>query len=249
MQAFPARFFVRFLHNHGMLSVDDRPTWRTIMGGSASYVDKLTAGFREHIRVNAPVESVRRTPNGVIVKPRWGEAERFDRIFFACHSDQALRMLSDATTLERSVLGAIPYQRNEAVLHTDTSILPTRKLAWAAWNYHLDRENRDTVALTYNMNILQRLGTRTPLLVTLNKSDDVDPAKIIKRISYEHPIFTPQGVAAQQRQGEVNGTAHAYFCGAYWRNGFHEDGVVSALEALRHFKEREHAQRHLYRTA
>jgi predicted NAD/FAD-binding protein len=249
MQRFPARFFVRFLHNHGMLSVDERPTWRTIAGGSARYVEKLTASFREHIRLNAPVESVRRTPHGVMIEPRWGDAERFDRVFFACHSDQALHMLTDATTAEREVLGAIPYQSNEAVLHTDTSILPRRPLAWAAWNYHLDAQESNRVALTYNMNILQRLGSQTPLLVTLNKSAAIDPAKIIKRMTYEHPVFTPQGVSAQSRQAEINGADRAYFCGAYWRNGFHEDGVVSAITALEHFKEREFEQRNLYRTA
>jgi predicted NAD/FAD-binding protein len=249
MQCFPTRFFVRFLHNHGMLSVDNRPTWRTIAGGSQSYVRKLTAPFRDRIRLNAPVESVRRFPTHVVVKPQWGEPERFDRVFLACHSDQALRLLADATPLEREVLGAIPYQPNEVLLHTDTSILPTRKLAWAAWNYHIDRHDRDRVGVTYNMNILQSLGSRTPLLVTLNKSQDIDPAKVIKRLSYEHPIFTPASVAAQARQGEVNGVNRAYFCGAYWRNGFHEDGVVSGLNALAHFQEREHAQRHLYRSA
>jgi predicted NAD/FAD-binding protein len=249
MLNFPARYFVRFFHNHGMLSVDNRPTWRTIRGGSARYVEKLTAPFRDHIRLNAPVESVRRLPGHVMIKPQWGEAERFDRVFFACHSDQALRLLADATPLEREVLGAIPYQQNDVILHTDTSILPKRKLAWAAWNYHLGGEQQNRVAVTYNMNILQRLQTTTPLLVTLNMNEAIDPAKIIKTLSYDHPVYTPAGVAAQARQVEINGVDGAYFCGAYWRNGFHEDGVVSALNALDHFKEREHAQRYLYRSA
>jgi len=249
MLTFPARNFVQFFHNHGMLSVDQRPTWRTIRGGSARYVEKLTAPFREHIRLNAPVAAVRRMPNHVLVKPQWGEAEHFDAVFFACHSDQALRILADATPLEHEVLGAIPYQQNDVVLHTDTSILPKRKLAWAAWNYHLSAEPQERVAVTYNMNILQRLQTKTPLLVTLNMNDAIDPAKIIKRLSYDHPVYTPQGIAAQARQAEINGVDRTYFCGAYWRNGFHEDGVVSALQAVDHFKEREYAQRHLYRTA
>ena len=249
MQRFPARFFVRFFHNHGMLSVDNRPMWRTIAGGSARYVEKLTAPFREHIRLGSPVDAVRRLPNKVLVKPRWGDIERFDRVFFACHSDQALQMLADATPLEREVLGAFPYQSNDVVLHTDTSILPKRKLAWAAWNYHVSDDESALPAVTYNMEILQRLGTRTPLLVTLNKTDAIDPAKIIKRLSYDHPVFTAAGVAAQARHGEINGVNSTYFCGAYWRNGFHEDGVVSALNALEHFKEREHAQRTLSRTA
>jgi len=249
MRQFPARYFVQFFHNHGMLSVDNRPTWRTIRGGSARYVEKLTAGFRDRIRLNSPVVSVHRTPTHVVVKPQWGEAEKFDRVFFACHSDQALRLLADATPMEREVLGAIPYQRNEVVLHSDVSVLPKRKLAWAAWNYHLSHDARDSVAVTYNMNSLQRLGTQTPLLVTLNKSDAIDASKVIKRLSYEHPMYTPAGVAAQSRHAELNGSQRAYFCGAYWRYGFHEDGVVSALTSLTHFGEREHAQRHLYRSA
>jgi predicted NAD/FAD-binding protein len=249
MLQFPARFFVRFFHNHGMLSVDNRPTWRTIRGGSARYVEKLTASFRDLIRLNSSVESVQRTPTHVLVKPHWGDVERFDRVVFACHSDQALRLLADATPLERDVLGAIPYQRNDVVLHTDTSVLPKRRLAWAAWNYHLNDGDQANVAVTYNMNILQRLGTRTPLLVTLNMGEAIDPSKVIKQLSYEHPLYTPAGVAAQSRHAELNGSHRAYFCGAYWRNGFHEDGVVSALNMLDHLKEREDAQCYLYRSA
>ena len=249
MQQFPARYFVQFFHNHGMLSVGNRPQWRTIRGGSARYVEKLTASFREHVRLNAPVECVRRLPGHVSIKPQWGDAERFDRVFFACHSDQALQLLADATPAERNILGAIPYQQNDVVLHTDTSVLPQRKLAWAAWNYHLSEHDQDRVAVTYNMNILQNLQTTTPLLVSLNMSTAIAPAKIIKRLSYDHPVYTRDGVAAQARQAEINGADRTYFCGAYWRNGFHEDGVVSALQALEHFKERELAQRHLYRTA
>ena len=249
MRGFPARYFVRFFRNHGMLSVNERPTWRTIRGGSARYVEKLTASFREHIRLRAPVESVRRAATHVLVKPCWGTAERYDHVFLACHSDQALRLLADATPLEREVLGAIAYQQNDVVLHTDSSILPKRRLAWAAWNYHLLEEEQDRACVTYNMNRLQRLETSAPLLVTLNMTDAIAPARIIKRLSYDHPLYTPQGVAAQARQAEINGVARTYFCGAYWRYGFHEDGVVSALHALEHFRERAHAERPVYRTA
>jgi len=258
MLKFPARFFVRFLHNHGMLSVNDRPLWRTIRGGSARYVEKLTAPFRDRIRLGTPVESVRRLPGSVIVKARGLEAVRYDTVFFACHSDQALALLADPGGVEREVLGAIPYQRNEAVLHTDTRLLPQRRLAWAAWNYHVLPENRGPVALTYNMNILQRLDAPTPFLVTLNRSDAIDPARVIKQITYHHPLFTPASVAAQARQRELNGTRATYYCGAWWGNGFHEDGVVSALQALDHFQqdyfeqnqfEQKHAQRALYRSA
>lgn len=251
MLLFPARFFVRFFHNHGMLSVDRRPQWRAICGGSARYVDKLVAPFRNRIRLNTPVQLVRRAPGHVMVKTHGAEAERFDYAFIACHSDQALRMLADASVLEREVLGAITYQPNEAVLHTDTSLLPRRKLAWAAWNYHVSgrQETHGAATLTYNMNILQNLKSRHTFCVTLNRTADIAPEKIIKRLRYEHPLYTSVGVAAQQRQSEVNGVNRTFYCGAYWRYGFHEDGVVSALDALKHFDETLHAQRHLSRVA
>jgi predicted NAD/FAD-binding protein len=249
LRNFPARYFVRFFHNHGMLTVDDRPQWLTVRGGSARYVEKHTARFRDRIRLRTPVEQVRRTPAGVFVKPSGGEAERFDRVFFACHSDQALRLLADASDTEREVLGAIRYQRNDVVLHTDTSVLPQRRLAWAAWNYHLVDRARERVAVTYHMNILQRLRSRTPLLVTLNMTDRIDASHMIRQMTYEHPVFTPEAVAAQGRHAEIDGADRAYFCGAYWGFGFHEDGVVSALAALDHFRQIEHAQRPVHRTA
>ena len=249
LRDFPARYFVRFFHHHGMLTVDDRPTWHTVRGGSARYVEKLIAGFRDRIRLRTPVESVRRTPAGVFVKPAGGEAERFDRVFFACHSDQALRLLCDASPAERAVLGAIRYQRNEVLLHTDTRVLPRRRLAWAAWNYHLVDGASERVAVTYHMNILQRIRSTTPLLVSLNMTDRIDPSRILRQMTYEHPVFTREAVAAQARQAEINGAGRAYFCGAYWRFGFHEDGVVSALNALEHFRKVEDAQRPLHRSA
>ena len=245
---FPARFFVRFLHNHGMLTVNDRPVWRTIRGGSARYVEKLTAPFRDRIRLDTPVEWIRRMPGSVIVKARGSEAQRYDAMFLACHSDQALRLLADPSGIEREVLGAIPYQTNEAVLHTDTRLLPRRRLAWAGWNYHVLPPGHGPIALTYNMNILQRLDAPTPFLVTLNRSDAIDPERIIKRMTYEHPLFTPASVAAQARQRELNGRGASYYCGAWWGNGFHEDGVVSAQRALADF-EADHAQRALHRSA
>ena len=249
MLAFPARYFVRFFNNHGMLSVNVRPQWRAIRGGSARYVEKLVAPFRDRIHLNAPVETVRRLPDCVLVKAAGAAAGRFDHVFFACHSDQALRLLADATELEHDVLGAIPYQENEVVLHTDTTLLPRARRAWAAWNYHVLDEPGARVALTYNMNILQSLKSRQTWCVTLNRSDCIDPKKIIKRLVYHHPLYTPAGVAAQQRQHEVNGRHRTYFCGAYWRCGFHEDGVVSALNALEHFRQTAHAQRDLSRVA
>jgi predicted NAD/FAD-binding protein len=248
MLGFPARFFVRFLDNHGMLTVNDRPRWRTICGGSARYVEKLTAPFRDRIRLRTRVEWVRRLPGSVIIKAQGHESARFDAAFLACHSDDALALLTDPSAAEREVLGAIPYQDNQAVLHTDSRLLPRKRLAWAAWNYHAVPQHRGPVALTYNMNILQRLDAPTLFLVTLNRADVIDPACIIKRIHYRHPLFTPASVAAQARQREVNGPLRTYYCGAWWRNGFHEDGVVSALDALSQFG-RDHAQCPLYRTA
>jgi predicted NAD/FAD-binding protein len=249
MMAFPAQYLVRFFHNHGMLSVNERPQWRAIRGGSARYVEKLVAPFRDRIRLNTPVESVRRMPDRVLVKARGAEAGRFDHVFFACHSDQALRMLADPTATERDVLGAIGYQENEVVLHTDTRLLPHTRLAWAAWNYHVVQEQGAPVALTYNMNILQDLKADETFCVTLNRTAHIDPAKIIKRIMYHHPLYTPAAVAAQARQGEVNSGNRTCYCGAYWRYGFHEDGVVSALNALNHFEKSSYAQRDLSRVA
>ncbi|MEQ1772424.1 MAG: FAD-dependent oxidoreductase [Burkholderiales bacterium] len=253
MLSFPARYFVRFLHNHGMLSVDARPQWRSIRGGSARYVEKLTAPFRRRIRLNTPVETVRRMPDGVMVKVRGAAPERYDHLFMACHSDQALRLLADASATEREVLGAIPYQKNDIVLHTDTSLLPRARRAWAAWNYHVvsaeGSASAQPATLTYNMNILQNLKSRHTFCVTLNRTAQIAPNKIIKQLTYDHPLYTPAGVAAQQRQHEVNGVNRTYFCGAYWRYGFHEDGVVSALNAVEHFAQAHHAQRPLSRVA
>ncbi|MBA3696575.1 MAG: FAD-dependent oxidoreductase [Methylotenera sp.] len=236
MLEFPARFFVRFFHHHGMLTVNDRPEWRTITNGSASYVQALTESFKYKIRLNTPIESVRRLKTSVRVKLLFGEEEMFDYVFFACHSDQALQMLSDASTAENEILGAIPYQENTIYLHHDVTLMPKRKLAWAAWNYHVTDECTDRVAVTYNMNILQNLQSIEPLLVTLNHTNFINPAKVYKRIKYTHPVYTLAGAAAQARHAEISGINRTGFAGAYWRNGFHEDGVFSALEALKHFE-------------
>ena len=247
MMQFPARFFVRFLHNHGMLTVDDRPVWQTVRGGSARYVERLVAPFRDRIHQATPVEHVRRIAGGVVVKPRGHEAQRYDTVFLACHSDQALALLGDPSPAEREVLAAIPYQANEAVLHTDSRLMPRRRLAWAAWNYHV-RPEGGPVALTYNMNILQRLDAPEPFLVTLNRSDAIDPNRILRRMTYHHPLFTPHSVAAQARHREIDGAQATYYCGAWLRNGFHEDGVASAHAAVGHFRD-DLAQRALPRSA
>jgi predicted NAD/FAD-binding protein len=248
MLGFPARFFIRFFHNHGMLSVNQRPVWRTVSGGSREYVRRLTAPFAQRVRLRTPVRGLRRHDTHVELRTDGG-TERFDQVFVACHSDQALALLEDASPLESAVLSAIPYQTADLVLHTDARLLPRRQLAWAAWNYHLMPQplpcsatglpaTASAATLTYNMNILQRLPCRSTLCVTLNRSSDIDPAKVIKRLSYQHPVYTPAGLAAQARHADVNGERRTYFCGAYWRYGFHEDGVVSALAALGHFGQR-----------
>jgi predicted NAD/FAD-binding protein len=238
MFRFPARYFVRFFNNHGMLSVNGRPQWRVVKGSSAQYVNALTRPFRDRIRLGTPVATMGRFDTHVEIKPHGGRPECFDYAFVACHSDQALRLLVDATPLEREVLSAIPYQANEAVLHSDASVLPNRRRAWAAWNYHVLPEERGRVAVTYNMNILQGIKAPVQFCVTLNHTDAIDPSKIIRRIRYDHPLYTRAGVVAQQRQHELNGANRTFFCGAYWRYGFHEDGIVSALAALQHFERR-----------
>jgi predicted NAD/FAD-binding protein len=233
----PVRFLVRFFANHGLLQIGDRPIWRVIEGGSREYVDKLVAGHRDRIRLNSPVQSIRRIEDRVEVNSATGGTESFDYVFVACHSDQALALLKDATPAEQEVLGAIRYQSNEAILHTDASLMPKRRCAWAAWNYHIPRDSSGHVAVTYNMNILQGLEANKQYLVTLNNDRHINPDKVIRTVQYEHPVYSRASVAAQGRQAEINDD-RTFFCGAYWRNGFHEDGVVSALNALEHFEER-----------
>jgi len=245
----PLQFLVQFFRNHGLLQLKDRPQWRVIKGGSREYVEKLVAGHRDRIRLGAAVQGIRRHTDGVEVVSAGGDIEWYDSVFVACHSDQALAMLADATDVERDVLGAIGYQRNEAVLHTDKALMPSRRNAWAAWNYHVPSERHDHVSVTYHMNTLQSLDVKTDYLVTLNNTDAIDPDKILKRIEYEHPMYTLESVGAQQRQAEIN-VDRTFFCGAYWRNGFHEDGVVSALNAVEHFEERlRHGELHLRRAS
>jgi predicted NAD/FAD-binding protein len=236
MLHFPARFFVRFFHHHGMLTVNNRPQWRTIKGGSANYVEKITNPFKHQIKLNTPITTVKRQNSSVLIKSQFGEEESFDFIFIACHSDQALQLLSDVSPIEKEILGAIPYQENTVVLHHDCIVLPKRKRAWAAWNYHLSANNTHKVGVTYNMNILQNIQSPEPILVTLNHTNLINPSKVIKRLKYTHPVYTLAGAKAQARHAEISGHNRTAFAGAYWRNGFHEDGVVSALEALKHFE-------------
>ena len=248
MQNFPARFFIRFFVNHGLLSLNDRPQWYVIRGGSREYLAPMSAGYAAGIRLSTPVQSVTRLPHGVRVVSSEHGTEVFDAVFMATHSDQALAMLSDPTRAEREVLGQLRYQRNEAILHTDTSVMPTRRLAWASWNYRMAGQ-ADKVTLTYDMNRLQNLEAPARFLVTLNDTEAVDPAKVLRRMVYEHPVYTEESVAAQARRKEISGIDRTFYCGAYWRNGFHEDGVVSALQALDEFAEVNRAQRALSRAS
>lgn len=232
---FPARNFARFFENHGMLSVDDRPVWRTVVGGSSSYVAPITAPFRSRIRLATPVGRIRRLEDRVEVTPAGGTPETFDHVVLASHTDQSLRMLADATDAEREVLAAIPYRPNDTVLHTDGSLLPTRKLARASWNFHLMREAAADPTVTYDMNRLQGIASRETLLVTLNRTAHLDPSKVLARVAYEHPTYTEHATAAQARWSDVNGVRRTWFAGAWWGWGFHEDGVRSALRVAEAF--------------
>lgn len=235
LEQFPIRFFLQFFNNHGMLSVDDRPTWRVISGGSSQYVDKMMERLGDRTHLNSPVESVRRDDSGVTVTVG-GQEHRFDQVVLACHSDQALAMLADATAQESDVLGAIGYQDNEVVLHTDSRVLPSNKRAWAAWNYFIPAHNTEPVSVTYNMNILQNFhDAPETFCVTLNRTRDIAPERIIKHFRYAHPVFTMEAVAAQNRYDEIGNRNRTHFCGAYWFNGFHEDGVRSALRVTEAF--------------
>jgi uncharacterized protein len=233
MWSFPARFLVEFFDNHGMLGFRGRPRWRTITGGSRRYVEALTRPWQESLRLSTAVTSVSRHSDHVVVSTRTGESERFDAVVIATHSDQALALLADPSERERELLEAVPYQRNEAVLHTDRSLLPRRRRAWASWNYHLGADAGGGCTVTYHMNRLQSLRAEQEFCVTLNRTAAIDPERIIRTIDYSHPVYTPAGVAAQSRHEEISGRNRTHYCGAYWGWGFHEDGVNSALRVAR----------------
>lgn len=233
----PALFFVRFFNNHGLLQTKNRPNWWVIKGGSKEYVKKLVISFKENIRLSSPVFGINRKNEKIEIKlsSDGTHIEIFDAVVLATHSDQALKLLSDKTSLETEILSALPYQTNEALLHTDHTVLPKNKLAWASWNYNLDQGSEEPVALTYNMNILQNLKASETYCVTLNSKGLINPKKVIKKLKYDHPLFTVEGIIAQKRKHEISGINNTYFCGAYWKNGFHEDGVVSALDVAKQF--------------
>jgi len=236
MLNFPLQFFVRFFENHGLLSVNNRPQWRVIEGGSSAYIPPLTACFKERIRLNCPVNRIDRNEHGVMIHSPAG-IEHFDKVVLACHSDQALRLLGSPGRAEREILGALPYADNEVVLHTDTRLLPTRKRAWASWNYRLGGAGHTQATVTYDMNILQGIQSDTTFCVSLNQSAGISPSKVLGRFTYAHPQYSLAAVAAQRRWAELDGVQHTHYCGAYWANGFHEDGVVSALRVAAAFGE------------
>lgn len=232
MPAFPVRFFLRFFNNHGLLNITDRPQWSVIKGGSRSYVQALVAKLgQEKVKLKQHISSIIRDEQGVTLNFADGRTEHYDKLILACHSDQALKLLGDsATEEERAVLGGIAYQQNEVVLHTDTRLLPKRQRAWAAWNYNLDANVNDRATLTYNMNLLQGISAPVTFCVTLNNTQAIDPTKILRVYQYDHPVYNHYTLAAQQQRHNINGHNNTYFCGAYWHNGFHEDGAKSAVE-------------------
>ena len=238
MLRFPVATMIRFCHNHGLIQVANRPRWFTVRGGARQYVEKIVAEVPD-ARLRTPVRRVRRVPPGSGAAGVWiatdrGE-ERFDDVVLACHTDQALRLLADASDAERAVLGAIRYQPNRAVLHTDSRMLPRRRAAWASWNYEraADASNEQAaVCLHYLINKLQPLPFATPVVVSLNPSRSIDPARIVGPWDYEHPVFDLAAIEAQRRLPEIQGIAHTWFCGAWTRYGFHEDGLRSSLAVL-----------------
>lgn len=234
MMQFPAKFFIQFFNNHGMLNINDRPQWLTISGGSINYVDKMIKPFRKKIKLNQNIKYVERKKDHIAIHHK-DRIEKFDWVFFACHSDEALKLIKSPSFHEKNILKAIPYTDNEVILHYDDHFMPKRKLAWAAWNYHINDNANSPASLTYNMNILQNLKTEVPLLVTLNPLQKINKKKIIKTLSYAHPQYSLRSIEAQSKYHLISGVNRTSFAGAYWGNGFHEDGVKSALDAIQQF--------------
>jgi predicted NAD/FAD-binding protein len=229
---FPARSLVRFMDNHHMLRVDGRPPWRVVRGGSSTYVDALRENWKVQVRLQTPVLSVRRGPDAVTVTSKDGE-EAFDQLVLACHADQSLALLGDATDAERSVLGAFRFQDNETVLHTDARLLPRRRAAWAAWNAYIPAQAGADCTVSYCMNLLQSVQSPEPFVVSLNRSAEIAPDKILARMQYRHPVFDQRSVAAQARRAHINGSRRTWYAGAYWGYGFHEDGLRSGVDIAR----------------
>jgi predicted NAD/FAD-binding protein len=236
---FPITFVAEFFHNHGLLDLIDRPTWRVVCRGARTYVNAVLARLRGRLRLRTPIASVRRRHDRIEVLPAEGASESFDHVIFACHSDQALRILGDdATKTEREVLSVFPYQCNTAVLHTDVRLLPRSRRAWACWNVRTCKEPNAAPITTYNLNLLQHIRSQHTFCLTLNADSEIDPRLVLRRFEFQHPVFNPRRYAAQARHRELIDVNRTSFCGAYWRNGFHEDGVVSALAVVATLRQR-----------
>ena len=227
---FPLQFFLKFFLNHGLLDIKNRPQWYAVKGGSKAYIDPMTSGFKDQIRLSTPVNSVVRDDSWIEVNHATGK-ETFDQLVFACHSDQALDLLKNASIEEKAILGELLYQQNDVILHSDASLMPKKSLSWASWNFLAgEQEHNDPTLVTYYMNILQGIASDQPFLVSLNARHKIDPEKIIGEYDYTHPVYSVAGMKAQSRRNEISGVGRIHYCGAYWYNGFHEDGVRSALD-------------------
>ena len=227
---FPLHFFLKFFLNHGLLDIKNRPQWYAVKGGSKTYIDPMTSGFKDQIRLSTPVNSVVRDDSWIEVNHATGK-ETFDQLVFACHSDQALDLLKNASIEEKAILGELLYQQNDVILHSDASLMPKKSLSWASWNFLAgEQEHNDPTLVTYCMNILQGIASDQPFLVSLNARHKIDPEKIIGEYNYTHPVYSVAGMEAQSRRNEISGVGRIHYCGAYWYNGFHEDGVRSALD-------------------
>jgi predicted NAD/FAD-binding protein len=235
LRTFPAALLAEFFDNHGMFGLTGRPSWRAVEGGSSRYVERLTAPMLDRLRLSTPVARIERFVDRVEVTPAGGGPEAFDDVIVAAHSDQALAMLADPSRAEAELLGAIPYQANEVVLHTDASLLPRRPRARASWNFHLQDEPADRTTVTYHMNRLQSLDTERDYCVTLNRTEAIDPERIVTVGEFAHPVFSHKALAAQRRWAEISGVRRTHYCGAYWGYGFHEDGVQSAARVCERF--------------
>ena len=235
MEDFEFRFFVQFFHHHGLLNIADRPQWYVIPNGSRSYLSPLCEPFKNNIKVNASIKGITRNNDKVHLHFNDAPDETFDEVVIACHSDQALALLNDASDDEKTILSAMPYSTNSVILHTDKNLLPKHKKAWASWNYQLSTDREKAASVTYNMNILQGINSEHTFCVTLNQKEDIDPTTILREFTYHHPIFSAGSIKAQQQRGIICGQQHTHFAGAYWHSGFHEDGVRSAVEVAKKF--------------
>lgn len=232
---FPLTFFLKFFLNHGLLDIRNRPQWYVLKGGSHAYIEPMTKGFKTQIRLGTAVTTIERSQHCIKVSGA-DFSEEFDQVIMACHSDQALRLLSTPTASEQKILGAIAYQDNDVILHTDASIMPRRQRCWASWNFLAgDSDRHEAAKVTYSMNILQGLQTSRPLLVSLNAREHIAPETVLQQFTYAHPVYSTEAMAAQQQREKICGTDRIHYCGAYWYNGFHEDGVRSALDVGKRF--------------